>query len=123
MKLDHTKILILNSIDLHYFEDTRGDETLREQIALVYADFKLSSQWNIDRVGEQAACRDWLQGLPSCLNLPFMNYDILSWFKGVGLLELDSSEKEENAFLANYWTVCAAKLGQLSRGHQFPSEV
>lgn len=44
---------------------------------------------------------EWLQGLPSVLTVPFMNYDILNNAKEAGFI-LDSEESEDN-FLSKYW--------------------
>jgi hypothetical protein len=43
---------------------------------------------------------EWLSGLPSCVNLPFMNYDIIElavWING------EMTEKEKDRILDNYW--------------------
>jgi hypothetical protein len=44
---------------------------------------------------------EWLQGLPSVLTVPFMNYDILNNAKEAGFI-LDS-EEQEDVFLSKYW--------------------
>jgi hypothetical protein len=44
---------------------------------------------------------EWLQGLPNCLSVPYMNYEILENAKRWGY-NLNTKEKENN-FLDNYF--------------------
>jgi hypothetical protein len=66
---------------------------------------------------------EWLQGLPSCLNIPFMNYEILENAKNAGFFNVnlithypdntrtekeviatgESLQRKENYFLDNYF--------------------
>lgn len=54
------------------------------------------------RYGLKEGFKSWLQGLPSPLNFPFYNYDILNWAKAVNY-ELDTEEKEDK-FLEDYFS-------------------
>jgi hypothetical protein len=61
----------------------------------------------IERVGEVNAFKEWLQGLPSVLTVPFYNYDIINNAREAGLLTATSDdwfkEKDEDSFLDRYW--------------------
>ena len=48
----------------------------------------------------------YLQGLPTILNVPFMNYEILENAKEYGFI-LDTEQKEDD-FLEKYWFNCAS---------------
>lgn len=49
-------------------------------------------------------------GLPSCIDIPFMNYDILQLAKEFGSIPQDASEKEEEKIIERYWDFMANKI-------------
>jgi len=84
---------ILESINLEGYNlpDNQSDF---EKIINVYNIF-------LDEYGKTNLFCQWLQGLPSCLNIPFMNYEILENAKSFGY-NLDTEYKENN-FLDDYF--------------------
>lgn len=54
---------------------------------------------------------EWLQGLPSCLNIPFMNYEILENGKNAGYSL--NTEYRINTFLDNYFKELTATFFNL----------
>ena len=56
-----------------------------------------------------------LQGLPSWLNIPFNNYDILQLLRSWGVVNEKTTEKKEDELLANYWKWVANKVFVLAR--------
>jgi hypothetical protein len=54
-----------------------------------------------------------LQGLPSCLNIVFSNYDIIQLAKSWESLPENATEKQEDKILSNYFNFMAAKFFQL----------
>jgi hypothetical protein len=84
-----------------------GDYKTYLDIVDVYEIFKQEYGFMIERVGEVNAFKEWLQGLPSVLTVPFYNYDIINNAREAGLLTATSDdwfkEKDEDSFLDRYW--------------------
>lgn len=71
---------------------------------------------NLKRYGSLQNCfKEWLQGLPSCLNIEWENYKILQLAKNMGSIPLDATEKQEDKILENYWNYMAQKAFVLFR--------
>jgi len=62
-----------------------------------------------------ALIADHLQGLPSWLNIPFSNYDILELLKSWGYTF--KNERAEDKAIANYWNATASIIMQLFAKH------
>lgn len=71
--------------------------------------------WAVGRMGLQSAVESWLRGLPSSLTLPFYNDEILEVAKQWGSLPINSTEKQEDKILNNYWKLMAANVVKLFR--------
>lgn len=84
-----------------------NDMYLYDKIKTLYNIFKQEYGFMIERVGEVNAFKEWLQGLPSVLTVPFYNYDIINNATEAGLLTATSDdwfkEKQEDSFLDRYW--------------------
>jgi hypothetical protein len=84
-----------------------NDMYLYDKIKTLYNIFKQEYGFMIERVGEVNAFKEWLQGLPSVLTVPFYNYDIINNAREAGLLTATSDdwfkEKDEDSFLDRYW--------------------
>ena len=59
------------------------------------------------RVGE------WLSGLPSCIDIPFYNVDILALAKDLQEIEGETKKSWEDAVLKNYWGFMAHHIIKL----------
>ena len=107
---------IIDNIDFEGYAIT-NEGYLYDKIKTLYNIFKQEYGFMIDRVGEVNAFKEWLQGLPSVLTVPFMNYEILENAKKAGLLTKDDvewrMEKQENRFLELYWTKLALAFFEL----------
>ena len=68
----------------------------------------------IRRKGTQTAFAEWLSGLPTVLIIAFENYKIIELAKQWGSLEDNSTEREENKILANYFNFMACKFFQVA---------
>jgi hypothetical protein len=68
--------IIFESITLEDYtdEEFKTDNDLIKYVYSIYMDEV--GKWHIPQVGEQKSAEYWLSGLPSILNVPFMNYDI-----------------------------------------------
>lgn len=65
----------------------------------------------------QSLFAGWLQGLPSCLNLPVYNCDIINFSKEIGSYQTFSDEKKQDAFdvkiCDNFYNFIASNYFQL----------
>jgi len=62
-----------------------------------------------ERVGE------WLSGLPSCIDIPFYNVDILALAKDLQEIEGETKKSWEDAVLKNYWNFMALHIIKLQQ--------
>ena len=77
---------IISTIDTSGF--TGHDGTLKTSLEIIAAEFKRVALFdnNIRYHKTYQACFiDWLQGLPSCINIDYMNYRILELMESFGL--------------------------------------
>ncbi len=61
------------------------------------------------RMGEQNAFKEWISGLPSTFNIPFTYHDIIKLAKKNKSLPINSTEKQEDRVIENYWNFMANK--------------
>ena len=73
-------------------------------------------KWRTKQLGAnyQNCFIEWLQGLPSVLNLAFMNYDIIQLSKRWGSLAESATEKEEDKIIDNWWRFSSMQLSKLA---------
>ena len=112
------KTYIIDIIDSGYSDKPLN--TTEEKLNFLRGRFEAEAGWSIQRIGRQAAMREWLSGLPSSVSLPFCNYDIIQWAVGLGSLPEEHTEKQADKILDNYWNFCAAKILQLFDGYRVP---
>lgn len=97
---------IIDSIDFTGYEDDAdifGDYPLYTDIQNIYYIFKKEYvHKNNSFMNERILFKEWLQGLPSVLTVPFMNYDILENAKKSGFVF--ETEQQESRFLDAYWS-------------------
>jgi hypothetical protein len=58
---------------------------------------------------------DWLQGLPSCINVDFENYRIIEIAKEWGSIGKDATDKQEDKILDNWFNFISCKFFQLCK--------
>lgn len=56
--------------------------------------------------------REWLQGLPSAINIAFSDYDISVTGKSMGYCK---DARSESRFINNWWTILASNIIRLAR--------
>lgn len=74
--------------------------------------------FNVKRMGTQKAMAEWLAGLPSVLDLPFYNDDIIKFAQKGGTLSKNPTNAQINAVLKNYWNYMANKALQAMRKYK-----
>ena len=109
---------IINAIDFSDYEAISATTT-EEKLQALYNAF-VSENWfknnqiryNYNKI---EGFQNWIQGLPNCFNIEFMNSNILDLAVKFGSLPNNATEKEEDKILNNYWHFIAAKTFQLFR--------
>lgn len=117
----NVKQYILDSIDNSGYSDTPL-LTNAERIAFLADTFQSEYGWQIKRVGQSVALREWFQGLPSSCAIAFTNYDILALAVKWGSIYEDATEKQRDAILENYFNFMATKTAQLFNGYHVPKD-
>ena len=97
---------ILDNIDFEGY-GFNNDMYLYDKIKTLYNIFKREYGYMIERVGEVNAFKEWLQGLPSVLTVPFYNGEILenalNFAKENNDKALRVAVRNEDKFLEDYW--------------------
>jgi len=58
---------------------------------------------------------DWLQGLPSAIDIEYYNFDIIQLAKKWEAIPQNATEKQEQKILDNYWDFMSCKFFQLCK--------
>lgn len=106
-------LFLLDSINI----EEKKDATNKEKINFFFDcyDREFNHEYNKRRyINEQERLKNYLQGLPSCINIPFYNWDILELYKELNGIKTISSKKEESV-LKYYWNKIAFTLIQIKR--------
>ena len=111
MKLNYHKYkknyknYILNSIDSDCYDiKTESD---KDKINFFINVFNKEYDFEIARMGKYKALESYLSGLPSVINLPIYNHDILEFSKIMGSVNSELSEKQEDNIINNYYNFMA----------------
>ena len=96
--------------------------TNQEKIDFLRSTFNNEYGFNIARMGEQNALKEWFQGLPSSISVAFYNTDILDLAFKWGSISSTVTESQEQKILDNYFNLLAAKTCQLFKGYRVPKE-
>ena len=114
-KIYKTKIndFLLSSISFEECEDL----TNRQKVEYLFSTFnqEFNHEYNKKHYPNyQLRIANWLQGLPSCIDIPFTYCDILELAKSLHDVK-EFTEKQEDTILSNYFNHIAfhlIKLGQ-----------
>lgn len=100
--------IIINSIDLENYDLPMSKNNLKN-INQVYEIFKKEYLFpaNLKRYGSEQNCfKEWIQGLPSVLTVPFYNNEILELAKNYFTVDRfcrSTYNRNQNQFLENYF--------------------
>lgn len=104
-------------LDSIYVENENGDEitglTDEQKVQWVFGHFDREFNYENNKrryPNEQERLKNWLQGLPSCINLAYINYDIKQLGKSWGFCQ---TEVKAAKFVENWFSVMALRLLQL----------
>ena len=110
MKLHHTKYkknyakFILDSIKPYEEDKPIKDDQKLDYLINV---FKKESNFNNQRESFQNAFSYWLSGLPSVIDLPFYNGEIIELAVKLGSLDKNHTEQQAQRIYNNYWNFMA----------------
>lgn len=93
-------------------------KTNEQKVIFLYNTFQSEYGYNLKRYGWQGAIKEYLMGLPSCINIEWENYKILQLAVKMGTLPKDYTEKEADKILENYFNFMAAKIMRLFRTYK-----
>jgi hypothetical protein len=96
---------IIDSIDTEL-------KTNWSRLRFLHETFYLEYGWNVERQGQFKALKEWLQGLPSVLNIAFCNYEIVDLYKKWRNVEELTPAQEDDA-INNYWDSMAMRIASL----------
>ena len=106
------KQYLIDSIDLRGY-GTGIIHDPKKRVGVLADIFEIEYGWAVSRYGKQGAIKEWLQGLPSSINIAFNDHEILELAKKWGALPQHPTESQENKILNNYWNLMASQLLQL----------
>jgi hypothetical protein len=117
-KLDkHVKAYILANIDASsYGIDTYLTDA--QKVKFLFDTFMAEYGWQIERLGQAGALREWFAGLPSSCSIAFYNHEILKLAADWGSLDGFAGKKleaREQLILDNWFNLLANKTSQLFR--------
>ena len=81
--------------------------TDKEKIYFLFDTFKSEFDYKIKQIGFNSALKEWLSGLPSCINIDFWNDDILRIGKSWGYC---NNQKKEEIFIKDWFRASAFNL-------------
>lgn len=115
------KTFLINSIDLSGYDiDASQLDTATKIEALNNIFMDEMGKFLIPKVGRQLAIKEWLSGIPSAINVPVYNDDILELAVSWGSLPPTYTDSQAWKIIENYFNFLAAKLCQLFDGYHVP---
>lgn len=116
------KRYIINAIDSDGYE-TEPLNTIDSKIKFLQQTFTSEYGWHLERTHNvQTSVKEWLMGLPSCLDIVFYNHDIIQLAIEWESLPVNHTEAQAQKIIDNYWNFMAAKIAQLFRGYHVPAD-
>tara|TARA_A100000172_G_scaffold23039_1_gene13252 strand:+ start:175 stop:552 length:378 start_codon:yes stop_codon:yes gene_type:complete len=110
MKLHHKKYkknytkFILDSIKPYEEDQPIKDD---QKLDYLISTFKKETNFNNQRESFQSAFSYWLSGLPSVIDLPFYNGEIIELAVKMGSLDKNHTEQQAERIYSNYWNFMA----------------
>lgn len=108
---------ILNNIDNSGYAE-KPLTTDKDKLQFLAETFKSEYGWAIGRYGVVGALKEWLSGLPSSINVPFYNHDILEKAVEWGMLDKNATELQKDTFLQEWFWDFAREIHLLMRQHK-----
>ena len=113
---------LLNRIDISgydYPSELSDSDKVKALAEIFYSEkIKHHPQWVRYYGSLQNVIIDWLQGLPSSIDLPVYYSDIIRYAKEMGSLSECATEKQEDKICDNYYRFMSAKLLKLFKAYK-----
>lgn len=108
---------ILNAIDGDGYQVELS--TPASKVAFAYECFK-SEYWHAEnqryyRNNEIEGFKNWLMGLPSSIHVAFSHFDIINIAKDWGSIPANSTERQEDKIIDNWFNFISVKFFQLKK--------
>jgi len=104
---------IIDKIDFCDFEKQPTND--QEKVKMFFEVFFSEFDWRVKQIGQQKALAEYLSGLPSQINIPYENWEIIKLAKDMKSIPENATEKQEQKILDNYFNFMASKLIQLKK--------
>lgn len=107
------KEYILNAIDFDGYDNSLPTATDADKLQSLDKVFRAEYGFMIDRVGYQAAMREWISGLPSCFDIEYRNYEIIQLAIEWQSIPATATDAQKNKIIDNFFNFIAAKTTQM----------
>jgi hypothetical protein len=115
------KKYILSTVCADGYEVTEPT-TNAGRVEFISLTFDSEYGWAVERYGKKGALKEWIQGLPSSLNIDFMNHKIIDICKQWGLLTDESDDEEIDDMLSDWFNMIATELNEMIEGVNIPED-
>ena len=120
MKTNYKKIekYIIASLDRENLAECADNDCMNDFDAFNALKSRFVSEYGHElnrKKSGQTVFSDWLQGLPSTVNMAFYNCEIIDLAHEWGSLPAVASEREEDEILENYWYFMAMQYRKAAR--------
>ena len=111
--LNKLQTYLLSCINLkgQDFADNLNDPDKARALFACYWEEK--GVWHEEQVGRVEAVKDWIQGLPSSLDIVYANHDILALWGDLFPHVLQYTELQQERIIDRYWVAVAIALVEL----------
>lgn len=109
---DKLRDYLVESITNEGYSDTPL-KSYQEKISFVAKTFNAEYGYNVNRVGHQQACEDWIRGLPSVLDIVCYDFDICNLAIEWGCMFSDAPDARREKVADKYWKIMGLKLSLL----------
>lgn len=114
MNLDKlVKQYILDGVDGSGYD--RDPQTDADKVRFLRETFYAEYGWQVAKLGEVAALREWFAGLPLACNTAFYNDDIIALAIKWGSINAEPTDTQSQKILDNWFNLLAVKTSQLFR--------
>lgn len=113
--IQHTlKATLVDGFNLEAYDIDTSEMSIQDQAKKIIEIAKsevIDHDYTLKGLSINIGVRNWLQGLPSVIDLPFENYEIIKIGQKIGLC---NSEAAEDLFISSYWDRMASALVSLA---------
>lgn len=105
---------LLDRIDLSGYEIDLPPKTTRQKLLVLHGIFLSEYGYNLNKnKSDFFVMKDYLQGLPSTINIEFMNFEILKLLQAWGVADGTENDDQQDKLIDQYWNEIAKKLNSL----------